>query len=1075
MLLCSSSQSFQYFREIIINFRKESDDKETQNDENTTEKNEINVENENDENYEDDSDLSSENESTSKEAGKTNLKFKGPKTKVNKPCIFCSKIYARKKKIGRYEECSCSKKYGSFDNIKEFATVWNDIEILIKLNECIENNDIIHYHRACKSNYNSKMRSKAKKQTNWHIKRNNHARAFKKLCMFVQEHVVENKVSYYMRFLLEIFLDCLVQEYQNPTINKKLFNVHHIGKKLKKFFSNKINVVKSKTSSKLVVAPAGVKVALIENQLKETDIIQRAAHLIRSKIVNLEKTALGEKITTSDLIRGECKLPDEVLNFYKTDIAGFNYKRKKSDKCRRLAASFTSDLIYTITDGRTRPSKQITLGLALKSLTSSKKLIDLVHAYGHICGYDFLLQLETEATYTLVDNDDICPSNIIRESGLGTAVAYDNFDRFVETPNGRVTLNDTVGIVVQTWKKSTEYLHVEANINQQTSNVSADSREDSPVCTDSESSSSEHSLITTAHKTIKRRKSYKGSVPQIQPYPKKPKVTSLFKPLDDEIRKHVPDSYKKSQQLDTAWVLSHYCGVRTPMWVGFNAKVINDVVNRKKVSYLTPINQSPTDKGVVRETMRRAMEIAKKCNEPYGQAAYDLGIAKIAFPIWSEEQAEFKNLFPHLGGFHTEMALFKLTGTFIKGCGLTTVMVEAQLIGSGSIKNFLSGKIFNRCKRLHILLSLCFQIEEFKMFLETKNVSMTENVALFLTEYQKNPNSTVLTDNEEICSLITQFQKFHEEVLEGLHGKTQQFYATYIQFINYYFIFERSIRTNNFDLYRYILTKINNLFFVFNHHNYCRWMAFYHDHLLKIDETHPGLKDHVMIGVKRTEKPFSCIPFDLTLEETINADAARRMTGVMCLTNSISARMRWSLSHAIRTEIISHVFEESGLKKSNNMTNDLSNRRINLSIEQMKQFRDCLNTRINPFSTQIRKDLLINISTGQAATPQVENFLLNVEKTGEEQKNNLIRLCSENEMNFDKYKFKRNKILNFFNSTKPVKVRSAGKVQEMKLQRDLFGRLLGIAIKQKIDLAKVIIVTFLFQFKHNEFNSTMNL
>ncbi|CAH0558567.1 unnamed protein product [Brassicogethes aeneus] len=54
-------------------------------------------------------------------------------------------------------------------------------------------------------------------------------------------------------------------------------------------------------------------------------------------------------------------------------------------------------------------------------------------------------------------------------------------------------------------------------------------------------------------------------------------------------------------------------------------------------------------------------------------------------------------------------------------------------------------------------------------------------------------------------------------------------------------------------------------------------------------------------GIKRTSKPFSRQPIDLVLEQTINAVAARRLTGVIHFTNSISARQRWARNHDHRS------------------------------------------------------------------------------------------------------------------------------------------------------------------------------
>ena len=46
---------------------------------------------------------------------------------------------------------------------------------------------------------------------------------------------------------------------------------------------------------------------------------------------------------------------------------------------------------------------------------------------------------------------------------LGTGVAFDNFNRFVETLSGKDTLHDTVGIVYQTIRRNNDTRQEEAN------------------------------------------------------------------------------------------------------------------------------------------------------------------------------------------------------------------------------------------------------------------------------------------------------------------------------------------------------------------------------------------------------------------------------------------------------------------------------------------------------------------------------------------------------------------------------------------------------------------------------------
>uniref|UniRef100_A0ABD2W9U6 Uncharacterized protein n=1 Tax=Trichogramma kaykai TaxID=54128 RepID=A0ABD2W9U6_9HYME len=146
------------------------------------------------------------------------------------------------------------------------------------------------------------------------------------------------------------------------------------------------------------------------------------------------------------------------------------------------------------------------------------------------------------------------------------------------------------------------------------------------------------------------------------------------------------------------------------MCVGFYAQMTPNDDQQQRVSYLMPINQPLTNKSVVLETILRALKIADECDENYVQVTYDLGIGMIALPLQNTELNQFKRLFVHIGDFHVQMAYMKALGSFISDCGLATILVESYLLGSGSINGFLSGKNFNKCKRLHILMSLRLEI-----------------------------------------------------------------------------------------------------------------------------------------------------------------------------------------------------------------------------------------------------------------------------------------------------------------------------------------------------------------------------
>ena len=96
---------------------------------------------------------------------------------------------------------------------------------------------------------------------------------------------------------------------------------------------------------------------------------------------------------------------------------------------------------------------------------------------------------------------------------------------------------------------------------------------------------------------------------------------------------------------DMLWQVSLYLQPgRTPMWVGWNSKVILDSLPQQRVGYLSQINESPTHNHVVVETLRRSLEIANEVGMEYITVTYDLPIAKVAFSIQSEESPKFNRL-----------------------------------------------------------------------------------------------------------------------------------------------------------------------------------------------------------------------------------------------------------------------------------------------------------------------------------------------------------------------------------------------------------------------------------------------
>lgn len=253
--------------------------------------------------------------------------------------------------------------------------------------------------------------------------------------------------------------------------------------------------------------------------------------------------------------------------------------------------------------------------------------------------------------------------------------------------------------------------------------------------------------------------------------------------------------------------------------------------------------------------------------------------------------------------------------------------------------------------------------------------------------------------------------------------------------------------------------NLANIFFTFNHSNYARWILKYLSNLLNLKkESSVLLQDFKRgaFGVKRTSGNFARLPVDITLEQTINADAANSMTGITHFTNSISARQRWSLSHSMRTKILSKLLEEINITSKDDVSHELKQNRIYKDREALNNILNEIKKNINPFDPTIDKDQLFNITTGKATTEQISNFLLNADILGQEQKDEFLEKCGSDPDRFEQ-SIKRNKILNFASDCIKRKISKDGSKEVLiKMERDVFGKLLAIALEKKIDMEECL-------------------
>ena len=109
------------------------------------------------------------------------------------------------------------------------------------------------------------------------------------------------------------------------------------------------------------------------------------------------------------------------------------------------------------------------------------------------------------------------------------------------------------------------------------------------------------------------------------------------------------------------------------------------------------------------------------------------------------------------------MAFFKAVGKFIDNSGITNVMINSDLLASGSINGFIEGKHFNRCKRLHPILSLAIQILHFESFANENNIEISDEIKKYLRDLKNQRSETPTVQQIQLVHIFNEYENYKKK------------------------------------------------------------------------------------------------------------------------------------------------------------------------------------------------------------------------------------------------------------------------------------------------------------------------
>lgn len=158
------------------------------------------------------------------------------------------------------------------------------------------------------------------------------------------------------------------------------------------------------------------------------------------------------------------------------------------------------------------------------------------------------------------------------------------------------------------------------------------------------------------------------------------------------------------------------------------------------------------------------------------------------------------------------------------------------------------------------------------------------------------------------------------------------------------------------------------------------------------------------------------------------------------------------MNHYLRTEVSSDFLNYLCLTSNEDVSREVNPSCIKRDTQQLMDIMECIVSCNNPFADETSS--LHNLSTGKAASTVTQNFLLNVMDIGKKAMDGFIQRCVEDSANFEK-PITKQKISTFAEDGIKINRKVNGKMQDVKMQRDMFGRLLMLSLKNKIDIAVV--------------------
>ena len=157
----------------------------------------------------------------------------------------------------------------------------------------------------------------------------------------------------------------------------------------------------------------------------------------------------------------------------------------------------------------------------------------------------------------------------------------------------------------------------------------------------------------------------------------------------------------------------------------------------------------------------------------------------------------------------------------MEGSGFAEVILEPGICSSGSINGVMKGKYYNRAMRVHLAVREALDrllLERFVSSVDGKKLSSNPHEDLS-KEFLE-----ISLEDSSFIHFFDGYKKFRKDVASGLHGKTEQFWLSYMNHVELIMRFLMRTDKNDLELYQACITSMCPLYFAFRGISYARYL-----------------------------------------------------------------------------------------------------------------------------------------------------------------------------------------------------------------------------------------------------------